>query len=164
MPTAGREKVYIIDEVHMLSVSAFNALLKTLEEPPEHVLFIFATTEPHKIPDTILSRCQRFDFRRISEGQIVGALKRIAGEESIEVQESVLLDIAREARGGMRDSLSLLDQVISFCGQTVDPDKARQVLGIAGRAQLSQMFSAICADTDSKSWNYWSININVEPI
>lgn len=145
VPTTGRRKVYIIDEVHMLSVSAFNALLKTLEEPPEHVLFIFATTEPHKIPETILSRCQRFDFRRISEGQIVGALKRIAVEESIEVRESVLLDIAREARGGMRDSLSLLDQVISFCGQTVDSDKARQVLGIAGRAQLSQMFGAICA-------------------
>ena len=144
VPTAGRRKVYIIDEVHMLSVSAFNALLKTLEEPPEHVLFIFATTEPHKIPDTILSRCQRFDFDEF-EGQIVGALKRIAGEESIEVQESVLLDIAREARGGMRDSLSLLDQVISFCGQTVDPDKIWTGLGHCWAVQLSQMFSAICA-------------------
>jgi DNA polymerase-3 subunit gamma/tau len=145
VPTAGRRKVYIIDEVHMLSVSAFNALLKTLEEPPEHVLFIFATTEPHKIPDTILSRCQRFDFRRISESQLVSALQYIATQERIEVDESVLVDIAREARGGMRDSLSLLDQVISFCGESVDADQARQVLGIAGRAQLTDMFIALKA-------------------
>jgi DNA polymerase III subunit gamma/tau len=145
VPTAGRRKVYIIDEVHMLSVSAFNALLKTLEEPPEHVLFIFATTEPHKIPDTILSRCQRFDFRRIPESQLVGALDHIAKQESIEVDESVLVDIAREARGGMRDSLSLLDQVISFCGDVVDAEQARQVLGIAGRAQLTDMFIALKA-------------------
>jgi DNA polymerase-3 subunit gamma/tau len=143
VPTAGRRKVYIIDEVYMLFVSAFNALLKTLEEPPEHVLFIFATTEPHKIPDTILSRCQRFDFRRIPESQLVTALQNIASQEEIEVEESVLIDIAREARGGMRDSLSLLDQVISFCGQVVDADQARQVLGIAGRAQLTEMFAAL---------------------
>ena len=143
VPTAGRRKVYIIDEVHMLSVSAFNALLKTLEEPPEHVLFIFATTEPHKIPETILSRCQRFDFRRIPESQLVGALEHITQQESINVDESVLVDIAREARGGMRDSLSLLDQVISFCGDVIDAEQARQVLGIAGRAQLTDMFIAL---------------------
>ena len=111
VPTAGRRKVYIIDEVHMLSVSAFNALLKTLEEPPQHVLFIFATTEPHKIPDTIISRCQRF-IRRIPSAQLVSALGKIATQEGI--IGDILADIAREARGGMRDSLSLLDQVISF--------------------------------------------------
>ena len=116
----------------MLSLSAFNALLKTLEEPPEHVLFIFATTEPHKIPDTILSRCQRFDFRRIPEKEIVAALAKIAEQESVTISEGLLSEIAREARGGMRDSLSLLDQVISFCGEQVDKQQARQVLGIAG--------------------------------
>lgn len=143
VPTAGRRKIYIIDEVHMLSVSAFNALLKTLEEPPEHILFIFATTEPHKIPETILSRCQRFDFRRIPESEIVQALAKIATEESVDVSETVLAEIAREARGGMRDSLSLLDQVISFCGQEIDDQAARQVLGVAGRAQLTEMFLAM---------------------
>ena len=136
MPTHGRRKIYIIDEVHMLSTSAFNALLKTLEEPPDHVLFIFATTEPHKIPDTIISRCQRYDFKRIPERIIVDALMDIAKKESLEIEEEALFHVAREAQGGMRDSLSLLDQVIAFCGLEVTEAAVRDVLGIADRRLL----------------------------
>ncbi len=113
-PTSAPYKVYIIDEVHMLSIGAFNALLKTLEEPPKHVIFILATTEPHKIPLTIVSRCQRFDFRRIELRSIVSRLKTVVAEEGIDVEEEALFAIARAADGGMRDALSLLDQAISF--------------------------------------------------
>ena len=142
VPTAGKRKVYIIDEVHMLSTSAFNALLKTLEEPPDHVLFVFATTEPHKIPETIISRCQRFDFRRISQKDLVDALKRICIAEGVEVSPSFLVELSRQARGGMRDSLSLLDQVISFCGTQIDEADGLEVLGVAGQNQLIELFSA----------------------
>ena len=142
-PTRGKRKMYIIDEVHMLSGSAFNALLKTLEEPPEHVLFVFATTEPHKIPETILSRCQRYDFKRIAERKIVDALARIAEAEGIEVETAALHHLAREAEGGMRDSLSLLDQVISFCGDSITGAQVREVLGIADRAMLSELFANV---------------------
>ena len=142
VPTAGKRKVYIIDEVHMLSTSAFNALLKTLEEPPDHVLFVFATTEPHKIPETIISRCQRFDFRRISQQDLVDALRRICVAEGVEVSPSFLVELARQARGGMRDSLSLLDQVISFCGTQIDDADGLEVLGVAGQNQLVELFSA----------------------
>ncbi|MGC6416083.1 MAG: DNA polymerase III subunit gamma/tau [Bradymonadia bacterium] len=143
MPTHGRRKIYIIDEVHMLSTSAFNALLKTLEEPPEHVLFIFATTEPHKIPDTIISRCQRYDFKRIPERIIVDALMDIAKKESLEIEEEALFHVAREAQGGMRDSLSLLDQVIAFCGLSVTEAAVRDVLGIADRAAFVALTQAL---------------------
>ena len=143
MPTHGRRKIYIIDEVHMLSTSAFNALLKTLEEPPEHVLFIFATTEPHKIPDTIISRCQRYDFKRIPERIIVDALMDIAKKESLEIEEEALFHVAREAQGGMRDSLSLLDQVIAFCGLNVTEAAVRDVLGIADRAAFVALTQAL---------------------
>ncbi len=139
----GKRKIYIIDEVHMLTTAAFNALLKTLEEPPEHVLFIFATTEPHKIPDTILSRCQRHDFKRIPEGEIVEAIARIADAEGLEVERAALHHIAREAKGGMRDSLSLLDQVIAFCGQNIAEAEAREVLGIADRSVLFELLRCI---------------------
>src|SRR5919205_476865 len=109
-PTEVRRKVYIVDEVHMLSTGAFNALLKTLEEPPRHVIFILATTEPHKIPLTIVSRCQRFDFKRITAKSIVGRMKLIVDETGVKYEEDALTIIARAAEGGMRDALSLLDQ------------------------------------------------------
>ena len=113
-PTEGRYKVYIIDEVHMLSIGAFNALLKTLEEPPEYVIFILATTEVHKIPVTILSRCQRYDFRRISVEDLSGRLKEVIDREGLDVEEKAIRYIARAADGGMRDALSLLDQCAAF--------------------------------------------------
>ncbi|MCA9539113.1 MAG: DNA polymerase III subunit gamma/tau, partial [Myxococcales bacterium] len=143
MPTRGKRKMYIIDEVHMLSTSAFNALLKTLEEPPAHVLFVFATTEPHKIPDTILSRCQRYDFKRIAEREIVDAVGQIAAAEGVDVDAASLHHIARESRGGMRDSLSLLDQVIAFCGTTIREAQTREVLGIADRQVLYDLTAAV---------------------
>ena len=147
--TRGKRKMYIIDEVHMLSTAAFNALLKTLEEPPEHVLFVFATTEPHKIPDTIISRCQRYDFKRIPERKIVDALLRIVATEDIKVEEAALHHIAREAKGGMRDSLSLLDQVIAFSGTEITEARTREVLGVADRAVLHNLTRAIL-DGDSQ--------------
>src|SRR4030042_1989270 len=116
MPSSGKFRIYIIDEVHMLTLPAFNALLKTLEEPPPHVKFIFATTEPHKVPVTILSRCQRFDFKRIPMTLIMEKLERITDKEGIEISRSGLAIIAREAQGSMRDAESLLDQVASYTG------------------------------------------------
>jgi len=142
-PNQSRKKVYIIDEVHMLSVNAFNALLKTLEEPPTHVTFIFATTEPHKIPETIISRCQRFDFKRISEHDIIGALHRIATAENINIEEGALQLIAREAQGGMRDSLSLFDQMISFCGEVISESEVRKILGLTSREMLAELLRAL---------------------
>jgi DNA polymerase-3 subunit gamma/tau len=120
MPSSSKFRVYIIDEVHMLTLPAFNALLKTLEEPPPHVKFIFATTDPHKVPVTILSRCQKFDFKRIPLGLIVKQLEKITGEEGIEMSQSGMALIAREAEGSMRDAESLLDQVVSFAGPKVE--------------------------------------------
>ncbi len=128
-PTEVRYKVYIVDEVHMLTTEAFNALLKTLEEPPRHVVFILATTEPHKLPATIISRCQRFDFRRISGRQIVERLQHIANEKQIEAEEDALWLIARSAEGGMRDALSIFDQVISFGGHKVSVDSIVSLIG-----------------------------------
>src|SRR3954468_17283196 len=116
MPTKGQRKIYIIDEVHMLSTSAFNALLKTLEEPPPHVVFIFATTEAHKIPTTILSRCQRYDFKLIPTARLVAHLGTILGAEKIAFDEDGLRLLARQAAGSVRDGLSLLDQVIAYVG------------------------------------------------
>ena len=142
-PSLSRFKIYIIDEVHMLSVGAFNALLKTLEEPPPHVKFIFATTEPHKIPDTIISRCQRFDFKRIQSNDIVDALERICTAEGVNAERTALDHVAREAQGGMRDSLSLLDQLISFCGDEVTEQKTREVLGLTSRELLLQLVTAL---------------------
>ena len=128
-PTQATYKVYIIDEVHMLSTGAFNALLKTLEEPPKNVIFILATTEPHKIPATIISRTQRFDFRRITNDEIIQRLRYILEQEEIAYEEEALSVIARCANGGMRDALSLLDQVISFCDDKVSFEQAIQVSG-----------------------------------
>ncbi|MFD2680019.1 DNA polymerase III subunit gamma/tau [Bacillus seohaeanensis] len=136
-------KVYIIDEVHMLSIGAFNALLKTLEEPPKHVIFILATTEPHKIPLTIISRCQRFDFKRITARDIVGRMGHIASESGVEYEENALPIIARAAEGGMRDALSLLDQAISFSQDKVTADDALTVTGAVSQGYLNRLAKAI---------------------
>ncbi len=130
LPASGSRKVYIIDEVHMLSTAAFNALLKTLEEPPAHVIFVFATTEPHKIPPTILSRCQRFDLRRVTMTQIQTRLAEVTRAEGIQVEPGALALIARAAEGGMRDALSLLDQVIAFSGSTITAEAVRDSIGL----------------------------------
>ncbi|MDR7240779.1 DNA polymerase III subunit gamma/tau [Neobacillus drentensis] len=138
-PTSVQYKVYIIDEVHMLSISAFNALLKTLEEPPKHVIFILATTEPHKIPLTIISRCQRFDFRRITAGAIVKRMKLIIDESGINCDERALQLIARAADGGMRDALSLLDQAISYSEDQVSIEDALTVTGSVSQGFLNKL-------------------------
>ncbi|OQA27647.1 MAG: DNA polymerase III subunit tau [Verrucomicrobia bacterium ADurb.Bin345] len=142
-PTRGPFKVYIIDEVHMLSPAAFNALLKTLEEPPAHVKFIFATTEPQKIPATILSRCQRFDLRRISARDIVTRLREIAEAEKIAVDEDALLAIARGAEGGLRDAESALDQLIAFRGKSIKEEDVLAVFGLAARRTLDDLIVAV---------------------
>lgn len=129
-PARGRYKVYIIDEVHMLSLAAFNALLKTLEEPPPHIIFLMATTEIQKVPATILSRCQRFDFRRIPTGEIVGHLRMICQAEGIEVEEEVLRTLAKHSEGSLRDAQSLLDQLVAYSGNRIDSAALTDVLGI----------------------------------
>lgn len=129
-PAKGKYKVYIIDEVHMLSASAFNALLKTLEEPPKHVLFIFATTEVHKLPATILSRCQRFDFRRIAIDEIMKNLRGIARKEGLTIDDESLLLIAKKGDGSMRDAQSIFDQIVALCGKSITKDQILQALNI----------------------------------
>ncbi|MGH7163802.1 MAG: DNA polymerase III subunit gamma/tau, partial [Planctomycetota bacterium] len=131
VPQRSPRKIFIVDEAHMLSTTAFNALLKTLEEPPPHVLFILATTEPHKIPETVRSRCQRHDFRRIPPSGIVGKLKRIARSEAVEVEEEVLQEIARRATGGLRDAESLFDQALTTAPQG-RPLAARDLVAVLG--------------------------------
>ncbi|MEK6577401.1 MAG: DNA polymerase III subunit gamma/tau, partial [Nitrospirota bacterium] len=149
IPLKGRYKIYIIDEVHMLSNSAFNALLKTLEEPPPHVIFIFATTEAHKIPQTILSRCQHFNFKRITYQDIMERLGFVAGKEGISLDERSSSIIARSSEGSMRDALILLDQVVSYCGKDVRQNDIETVLGLVGRERLSGLTNAI-ADKNAK--------------
>jgi len=129
-PNPGKHKIYIIDEVHMLTTEAFNALLKTLEEPPSRVMFMFATTEPHKVLATIISRCQRFDFKRISINEIIQQLKHICAQEQLDVDDDSLHLIARKAEGSMRDSQSLLDQAISFCGNKIVANDIIDILGV----------------------------------
>jgi len=136
-------KVYIIDEVHMLTKEAFNALLKTLEEPPPNVKFVFCTTEPNKVPDTILSRCQRFDFSSINDKSIGDRLREIAAAEGFEVSEDALELVARRARGSMRDSQSLFDQLLAFSDGTVSSDDVHRMLGTAGDDRLLELFDAI---------------------
>lgn len=143
LPSSGPYRIYIIDEVHMLSTSAFNALLKTLEEPPSHVVFIFATTEAHKIPATILSRCQRYDFRRIPPPAIVSTLTRIAKEEGVSIGEGALTIIAREATGSLRDAESLFDQAIAFSGGQVNSDTIKSMLGFLDRQRLFDVIEAV---------------------
>jgi len=142
-PNAVKYKVYIVDEVHMLSIGAFNALLKTLEEPPRHVIFILATTEPHKIPLTIISRTQRFDFKRITAQAIVGRMKWIIEETGLDCDEKALQVIARAAEGGMRDALSLLDQAISFSQDQVTVEDALTVTGSVSQGFLNRLARAV---------------------
>lgn len=143
-PTSGKYKVYIIDEVHMLSIGAFNALLKTLEEPPSYVIFILATTEAHKIPITILSRCQRYDFRRISLDTIADRMRELMEEEQVEVEEKALRYVAKKADGSMRDALSLLDQCIAFyLGQKLTYDHVLEVLGAVDTEEFSRFLREI---------------------
>ncbi len=147
-PATLKFKVYIIDEVHMLSAAAFNAFLKTLEEPPEHVKFIMATTEAQKIPATVLSRCQRFDFRRLTSRQIAGRLKSIVDAESIGIDEGALFSIARAAAGSMRDAESILDQLVSFSDADITQNDVHAMLGTVGQEVYKRIAVAI-ADNDS---------------
>lgn len=143
LPTSGNKRIYIIDEVHRLSASAFDALLKTLEEPPEHVMFIFATTEPLKVPDTILSRTQRFDFKLVSIEDLSGNLQKIADAEKLTITKPALRIIARKANGSVRDSLSLLDQVVGYCGKIINEENVTEALGLIDRSALFDFTKAI---------------------
>ena len=143
VPSNSVYKVYIVDEVHMLTVGAFNALLKTLEEPPAHIIFILATTEPHKIPATILSRCQRFDFKKISQTKIVDRLKKIVTDENIEIEEEALKEIARFADGGLRDGIGILDQVLSYADSKITVDDVHEVNGTLPQKELSNLIESI---------------------
>lgn len=142
-PSSVKYKVYIVDEVHMLSIGAFNALLKTLEEPPKHVIFILATTEPHKIPLTIISRCQRFDFRRISIQSIVGRMKKVVESQQVKVEPEALNVIANAADGGMRDALSLLDQAISFSDDQVTLEDVLLITGSVSQSFMANLVKSI---------------------
>lgn len=142
-PTEARYKVYVIDEVHMLSTAAFNALLKTLEEPPPHTIFILATTEVHRIPPTVLSRCQRFDFRRLALAQIVARLRWLAEQECIQVEDEALVLIARQATGSMRDAESLLDQIASYREGRITAEDVRAALGIGADTLVTRIVEAL---------------------
>jgi DNA polymerase-3 subunit gamma/tau len=144
-PASSTFKIYIIDEVHMLSTAAFNALLKTLEEPPAHVKFMFATTDPEKVLPTILSRCQRFDLRRIPSALIVKQLSRIANDEKVKIDDAALFAIARGADGGMRDAESALDQLISFCGERIEESDVLSMFGLTAQGQLLKLTEAVLA-------------------
>ena len=143
LPNRSRFKIFIIDEVHMLSTNAFNALLKTLEEPPEHAKFIFATTEPHKIPITILSRCQRFDFRKIPLARVASRMREISDAEQLTISDHSLSLVARQGEGSMRDALSTLDQVIAFSGEQVDDEAVQTLLGMVDRRLLLDTVEAV---------------------
>jgi len=143
LPAQGKKKVYIIDEVHMLTTEAFNALLKTLEEPPDSVIFILATTEAHKIPETIRSRCQAYHFRRLTGEEITSRLQQAAASNSIELDEEALQLIARRANGGMRDALSTLDQVYSYKGQVISKEDVLDVLGLVDEVYLAELVDAL---------------------
>jgi DNA polymerase-3 subunit gamma/tau len=152
-PTAGRFKVYIIDEVHMLSKSAFNAMLKTLEEPPAHVKFILATTDPQKVPVTVLSRCLQFNLRQMAGTSIIGHLQNILGQENIQFEPTALHLISRAAAGSMRDALSLTDQAIAYGGQTVNEAEVRAMLGAIDQSYLYQLLEALLANDGSSIIN-----------
>ena len=149
-PAQGKFKIYIIDEVHQLSTSAFNALLKTLEEPPEHVKFVFATTEPQKVLPTIVSRCQRFDLRPIPAPLIVERLAKIAKAEKIKITAEALACIARLADGGMRDAQSILDQMISFCGGEISEPDVLDVYGLVSAEKITALAAALAAGDHQK--------------
>ena len=150
-PTRARFKIYIIDEVHMLTTGAFNALLKTLEEPPPHVKFIFATTEIHKIPITILSRCQRFDFAQVRTQKIFEALQKIVAKEGLKADDESLHMIARRAAGSMRDSQSLLDQLLAFSDGDLTSEKVHSLFGTAGEDRVTELAEAILTGDSPKA-------------
>ncbi len=149
-PAKLRYKVYIIDEVHMLTKEAFNALLKTLEEPPKHAIFVLATTDDHKVPITISSRCQRFSFRGVGLNEMSRALQRITEAEGIQVDEQSLLYIAKRSEGSMRDAQSVLEQVISYCGKDVSRRKVSEILGVVGSESIQEVVGAILSDEPEK--------------
>jgi DNA polymerase III subunit gamma/tau len=151
VPASSRFKIYIIDEVHMLTKEAFNALLKTLEEPPAHVKFMFATTEPEKVLPTILSRCQRFDLRRIPAALIVKHLEQIAKKEEVKIDRAALHAIARGADGGMRDAESTLDQLISFCGKEIAEPDVLSMFGLASQSQILALADAVLSGETEKA-------------
>ena len=142
-PTRGQFKIYYIDEVHMLSIAAFNALLKTLEEPPPHVKFIFATTEAHKILPTIISRCQRFDLRRIPDTIIADHLLHIAQLEKVALTDAAAHAIAHGADGGMRDAQSMLDQLVAFCGETINEEDVLDIFGFTSQETITSLTTAL---------------------
>ena len=146
VPSISKYKVYIIDEVHMLSTSAFNALLKTLEEPPSHVIFILATTDPHKVLPTILSRCQRYDFKKVSENKIYDRLKYVCEQEKITIDDSALKEISRLANGGLRDALSILDQVAAYSNDTITEKNVHDVNGTITQNDLKKMILSLTND------------------
>lgn len=161
LPTRDKHKIYIIDEVHMLSTSAFNALLKTLEEPPDHIIFIFATTEPQKIPDTIISRCLRFDLKRISSNEIINHLLNITRKENISISSKGLSLIAREADGSMRDSQTILERAISYCGSNIEDSTLEELLGHIDSQFIYRIMGAVisddsqaCMDTVNEIYEY----------
>jgi len=149
LPTTGKKRIYIIDEVHRLSGSAFDALLKTLEEPPEHVLFIMATTEPHKVPETIRSRTQRHDFRRVSADQLKSHLRNIADSEKIDIDDDALYILARKADGSVRDSMSLLDQLYAFTEETITVKHVNEALGLIDRQFYFEFVDTVAARDNS---------------
>jgi len=142
-PARDPYKVFVVDEVHMLSTGAFNALLKTLEEPPDHVLFVLATTDVHKVPETIVSRCQRFDFRRLDLRQIADQLRKVAGSEGMKLSDASLALVARAAEGGMRDALSLLDRVRAACGDEASDEAVAEALGVVDAAAVARIAFAM---------------------
>ena len=150
-PSKAKYKVYIIDEVHMLSQGAFNALLKTLEEPPSYVIFILATTEPHKIPATILSRCQRFDFKRVSSKDIADRMSYICEKENIQAEDKALSLIARNSQGALRDALSILDQCMSFGNDKIEYNDVIELLGTVNIDELFQLSQSIIDEDTKKS-------------
>ena len=168
LPQTGRYKIYIIDEVHMLSGPAFNALLKTLEEPPPHVKFIFATTEAHKLPDTIISRCQRHNFRRISAAAMLKRLSEICGLEKVKVSDASLSLIVRQSEGGMRDALSLLDQVISACGLEPRDADVAEALGAIDRTMVHAFAEALVRRDNQvllqKAEQVWNLGLDLNRV
>jgi DNA polymerase III subunit gamma/tau len=165
-PASARYKVYIIDEVHMLSTAAFNAFLKTLEEPPEHAKFVFATTEIRKVPVTVLSRCQRFDLRRVEADVLMGHLSSIASKEGVEVEPEALGIIARAAEGSVRDSLSLFDQAIAHAAGHVRADAVRQMLGLADRTRVIDLFDSLARGDIAKAFGEFreQYDVGADPV
>ncbi len=153
VPSVGKYKIYIIDEVHMLTVGAFNALLKTLEEPPAHIIFILATTEPHKIPATILSRCQRFDFKKIRTSKIEEYLEHIIKNENIKATKEALTEIAKHSDGGLRDAISILDQVIAYSSETIKIEDVNDIVGSLSKNEIYNLILQLVEENKKETFN-----------